>query len=850
MVSQLKKQMRRGPVRSTEIPLPPKADRMQTLELHGHLALKLGQMDVADGAPELEGKTFYVGCWVSPRGFVYGQRAADGTLTLSVPVDTWEDFDTLKLQLYCRMLDPETGLTKPFPLSDAVASIQELCQTCAPPGAVGIPAGPATGKTVVLEFRDPIMELNGTTLVLTARKSVDTTRLKRSAMYDVGKSNEVMERLSKRVGTAIKSNKVRVPSVAEGFVEGIGFLPSAGSPSLGIPPVKTHYGALSALVEGIDRRLPHSVLAYYLQLVLTHQGLTIDQAYALPGQQFAKLVGDVLWGITQTAGGFPYEPDRTVVSGLALDPKGGVKVGLQLVTTEDIGLPFAASNFIGRDLTPPRPADLSQLPVLPADGSPPEDAGAFFRACVEALDAEEHPSVDISMGADDCETSGTAGQIAANTVREEDMSPEAFRRGLEFNARGTSDFHIFKAWTLKDVDKTSAFFMRAQNMMKDRSLKISLVVGLAGGVAANTESTGDMAKTRRRKKKSEPGIDDMQELGGHCFAALRHTDTDGGVYVRLLEGTSCVQIHKELPDGPKYKISYEYKTNKDKKLIKKFEDTLGMTDFLTTLSTFVSDATQVVNDVVGGGGPSQGFRVGIKSSRKIQGFVRPTIVMPCLHSLDPADRVGSQIGFYKWCLYTGLTCDPGDLGSLPLEEGEYAKCLGAGCRPVSLASKSLQGFGLDVDAEQFAVPRAVLNEVWPPMATADQFRGVLALWAPLKSLSLVNADLCPCYRKQGLEYTTITCMESPSSPALIPLIAHMKEGLAREVNRINLARQDSDLITMSVAEIGNGVDITLHVPLRSAKLTFMSSVREGLTKMGWNAPEPVLGKTTGESAGY
>ena len=145
-----------------------------------------------------------------------------------------------------------------------------------------------------------------------------------------------------------------------------------------------------------------------------------------------------------------------------------------------------------------------------------------------------------------------------------------------------------------------------------------------------------------------------------------------------------------------------------------------------------------------------------------------------------------------------------------------------------------------MESKKFEVSRDVLNEVWPPIASHAQFRAVLALWAPLAPLSSVNADLSGL-RKPGVEYETVTCMEAPASPAVAPIVYRLKAALARLANEINLARPDSDGVTMSVAHIGTGVDSTLHVPVRSSKLTFSSSLREAQNRMGWNVREKTAG---------
>lgn len=827
MVSKLKQQMRRarGPAALARPEAP--AGGVQWLELEGKLKLVLGNMDIQDGAPELQGKRIFVGAWVSRTAFVHGERAEDGGVVLRVPVDTERDVDTLKLQLYCLMEDPETRLSKPFPIAEGLASLTEL----------------GAGKTACVEFADPIMGLQPSRMKLTAKAPIDTSRLQRSAMHSVRENNAFMTELGKRVDAGIKTNKVRVPKVTEPFIAGIGFLPSGGNASMGVPAVMTHYGVLSALVDGVDRYLPHAVLAYYLQLVLTHEGLTIDQANALDDRGFARLAGDVLWGVTHTAGGFPYERDLSLATTIALDPDKGFVLGLEPVTSEDVGLPFAASNFIGRDLNPPPAPDLSGLAKA---GSDPR---AVYRACVAAIKGGRWPEHNVALGIDDCETSGMAGKLAANTVRDQDMGPEAFRRGLELKAGvgepqcNPDEFRVFKAWTKQDVNKASAFFTRIQKMLRDNQLSISLVVGLAGGASASTETA---AKTGKDPKRGQT-VDEMDELGGHCFAVLRHVGADPQkMYVRLLEGTSCVKFVPDKRPGEQYHISMGSPGAKGKKDTEVVKQALPLSSFLSLLSSVVAEETRVVNHVIGGGVGPDRAGAGVQAGEPIAGFIRPSLAMPCLHSLDASSRDGGDIQFYKWCMYTGLSSDPGDVGTLPLDPYEHPKCLSAGCRPACLATQGLQGFGLDVDRADFELPRAVLNEVWPPIATHAQFRAVLNLWAPLPSLSAVNADL-GAYRAAGVEYETITCMECPAAPGLVEVVYRLKSALAALVNKINLARPDSDRITMSVARIGTGVDVTMHVPRGTLSLTFMKSLREAKEQMGWGQ---VAKKTKGEDAGY
>lgn len=822
MASELKQKMRRHVRCAPSVAIPSAQQGVQTLELSGRLKLKLGNKEMLQDDPFLADKRVFVGAWVGRREFVYGERAADGAVSLRVPVDTAKDVNMIKFQIYCYMQDPSTRLSKPFPVAESHASLSEL----------------GSGKEARIEFKDPILGLQPSVLKLTAKAAIDTSRLQRSALFDVKKNNDIMTDLIARVDDVLKKNQVRVPKVTESFVSSVAFLPSGGNDAMGIPPVMVHYSMLSRIVDGVDRHIPHAVLAYYLQLVLTHEGLTIDQANALEDSDFAKLAGDVLWGVTHTAGGFPYQRDCGIAPTIQIDPKNGFVVGVGPITSEDIGLPFAASNFLARDLTPHPSPDLSRLASVTASDA---DPAGVFSECAAVIAAGDWPEQNVALGIDDCETSGMAGKLAANTVRDKDMSPEAFARGLGLGP-SSSGPRVFKSWTESDVHKASSFFTRLQGMLRSGSLNISLVVGLAGGAAATVHTTKETGSNSC--KADGPRVDEMEGLGGHCFAVLRHVGADDRLYVRLLEGTSCVKVVRDPPGPPGFVVEMGPQGGR-KGGVMRMQLPLGQ--LLSVLGAAVSEEIRFVNEVIGGGmDPDEAEAVAAEGRKPIAGFLRPTLVTRCLHSLDPSNRASSEIGFYKWCLFTGLAGSSTDVGSMPLDTAEYDQCLSAGCRPAALASAQLRGVGIEVSQEDFVTPCAVLNEVWPPIATDDQFHAVLNLWAPLPSLSTTNADLSP-YRREGVPYETITCMEAAASPALNEVMYRLKAALARLANKINLARKDSDHITMSVARIGTGVDVTLHVPCRPphgvgtagkerslpVTLTFIKSLREAKAQMGW-----------------
>lgn len=826
MVSKLKQTLRAslrpagvGAAPSTELPSAGDDRRVQTLKLEGHVELEWGPEKLKGTSALVGGVRFFVGAWLSSKAFAYGERDDKGNFSLSLSVDTHEDEDLLKLQVYALMCDPETKLTKPFPLGACVSCMHKLCKIS--PGLKGN-AGGDSGVTV--QVNDSIVQTKVCEMSLRAAQPVDTSRLRRSALYSTVQHNHSLSEITKKISKVLESNQVHVPEVAAPFVNGLGYLPNGGEPGLQIPPVQTHYAALSSHVQGVGRPLPHAVLAYFLQTVLTHGGLTIEEALKLPDREFARLAGDVLWGLTSDADGCPYEPDRTLAMGIAIDPMNNLTFGLFPQTSEDIGLPYAQSSFIGRDLTPQvRPdldAELGLVRPARREGRP--DA---FKKLVGVLHSRDWSELCRALLQDDCETSACAGMLATNTVQSEDMSYEAFKKNIV-------GFDAFKGWTDEDVRAVASYFGRLKQMIRSGAISVSLAIGLAGGAAVSSQNT------EQGMSEDAPLIDERKGLGGHCFAVLRHSaGEDDPLFVRLLEGTSCMRTYPERPDGPKYTVQIGSKTGG------KVQKELPMSQFLTVLSSAVSLESQVVNRVIGGGGgPGDGARVGIQGPREIAGFVRPTIVTRCLHSLNLESREDSELGFYKWCLYTGLTGDPCDLGTLPLDDVEYRsqKGVGAGCRPAELASQRLRGVGVTIPPADLERGRQILSEVWPPLADLATFRSVLNLWEPLPPLTQVNKDLAP-RRQQGVTYATVTCMESPASPALVEVVYELKKALFDRANDINAGRKGSDGIFGVPYKLGTGVVVVLHVPERSQVHTFMSSLKEAKAGMGWAEPAVASG---------
>ena len=380
--------------------------------------------------------------------------------------------------------------------------------------------------------------------------------------------------------------------------------------------------------------------------------------------------------------------------------------------------------------------------------------------------------------------------MTAATVKAEDMSPATFMRELAaplaIAAKPGSDgsIRLFRRWSGACYFAASQFYTRLQEMLRSGRLSVELTVGMAGAASA-----------KAGQEDACGGLDDANDLCGHCFAALRFKQADGSLYVRLLEGTTNMRVYHDRPG-----LAYTCKMNLNS-VEKRVE--LPMSKFLTTLSATLESKLKTAG---------------------VATVTRSTVFTPCLHSLDLTSRAGSEIGFYKWCMFTGLAGgDAGGLGSLPLDDLEYPNKLAAGCRPANLANRDLRGVGFDDDAGRGA---AILDEAWPPIMDKEGFHRIMGLWEDLEPLKDANSGIHEAYRRAGETYVAVATMESPASPELSEILYELKALVCREVNKINLKREDSDGAYLTTHLIGTGVAVVAHVVEKSSTCTLVDSLNQ------------------------
>lgn len=360
-----------------------RSDAHPVLVIEGSADLTLGPVKLVSGT---DGLRFYVGAWTGSRryacGAVHGAaedvgvqlastfQHTENRFKLELPIDVGSDPDVLKLQIYCEMLDEDTGITKPFPLVASVVCMHTLCKI----------------KSAVVDFKDPFDTPFAAKLWIGTSSQIDTSRLKKSALYWAAEHNQALDKLGNQVKSRILSSNVVIPKAIEPFIGGTTTLSNGGSLQLGIPPPNLHYATMSQQIGALDARVPHSLLAYNLQQVVTLSGKTIDEVNALGDKEFASFAGDVLWGVTTDATKFEYEGDNTLEMGLVLDlnSAAGIKCKFLPMLTESIIRTYAAAPM--REET-----RLPRVPAGPKDAKrlSPKQEYARLKDLLEAPGARE-----------------------------------------------------------------------------------------------------------------------------------------------------------------------------------------------------------------------------------------------------------------------------------------------------------------------------------------------------------------------------------------------------------------------------------------------------------------------------
>jgi hypothetical protein len=258
---------------------------------------------------------YYVAVWTGHDNYTYAPVCKDtGNVNISVLIPDRHP-DIMKVALLGRAFDEETKLTKNFYLVSGAMDLQKLTPDAVEEREISL-SSPFDTNAVHMRY---------------TCNPIDARRLTTSSLRYVNEWNQQNKALSESMLSAFSANRIQIPDQARGFAEGITFLPGGGGD---FPHISAHDSVLSALVEKVDRKLPHVLLAYFLHLYFVHHGYTPHQLLEMSDADFTKEMFKIFSGPTRDAGFNPYQPDRTW--DLANKAEG-------MMTSENIGNPIPAS---------------------------------------------------------------------------------------------------------------------------------------------------------------------------------------------------------------------------------------------------------------------------------------------------------------------------------------------------------------------------------------------------------------------------------------------------------------------------------------------------------------------------
>lgn len=440
---------------------------MQTLNISGRCCIQLANMpgyteraltrDIGLGkgtglsildlmAPKPVETTYYVAAWTGSNNYTYSPVCKDtGQIYLSVSIPDGHP-DMLKLAVLGRAYDDETQLTKNFYLLSAALDLRK-------PSTKVILSSPFDTNKVNLHY---------------TCSPIDPSRLSASALRYVDTWNKKNADLSKSMLESLAANKVHIPEAARGFAQAITYLPGGGGD---IPDISVHDGVLSAVVDRLNRQVPHVLLAYFLHVYFVHHGYTAKQLLDMDDDAFTREMFKIFAGPTRDAAFNPYQPDRTWdVS----DKTGG------MMTSENIGNPLPASVGIGAKLETRK---LPPLPDVEADWKAGDYASVFKKmgSYLHEHSVEPQEMDELFLMMDDCETSWQMIQRFIATVMRGDMSKYAFESEC-------TSHPCFVNYNEADFDLVSKIFSRCQRILLSKKVSTGSVIGLAGGASASSIS--------------------------------------------------------------------------------------------------------------------------------------------------------------------------------------------------------------------------------------------------------------------------------------------------------------------------------------------------------------------------
>jgi hypothetical protein len=814
------------------------------VKLQGECVVKLNEINIFQGVSQ-EDKIYVCGWIDSHRNTAIAECTWDDknekhkfSIDVQIPDNNPSEF--VKLALYHKVMDTETGLVKMFPIETCAISMRERIQSYmqTKTNEFDMTSENAFSSNLVTSFHIKCLNIHKFHSVNCFCESP----LRKMLLYD-----KAVEDLASKIEEHLSTENLRPPQPAKQFIRGLTYLPFGGVSAQNIPPMRVQYGIMGAMFQTLDRTYPLSFPMYFMHMSMTQNGYTVDDVDKLmcegcKNTKFMDFVSDVLLGFTKDALCFPYQ--RDTFPAIEFMKKGGeTYFHGTLESGEDIGVPGTfADLFTEADKT------------LDAKDAPRIRYGMTMSQLKAIFKDKEYESLSRSFGKDDCESSCFAALMLSKTIMKGNWSID----NLQKIAADTASLNGLTPACLR---RMSMFFTKLSTMFNNGTLQVSPVIGLAGAAAASdssdeggifvpkhgesisqTDVQHRMLSTVNIKKQS---IDACKTAGGHCYAVLRVLHDDNTVCNVLLEGTNSI-YRLRTEDITAHVGHIQHADGTEQKVV---IDTCKLASFL---SHSVSEMTQLcVDDTPIKENDTNGIPGGVNYGR--------TRAQMAVYLPNPS--------FYLWCVYAGVTTpdtkvltdvDCGGKVDRDTPENVYGvipcslnklslndDCLAAGCFPGDLLNQDLQGIKITnsmISDEHMNIGKACLNEICPPNAPEHMYTRLINSWEPLKPLADINQEHRNFRDKFISKFTSgdastpvkwicVNSSESAESPHLTECMFAMKSKIVELTNKKQLADPHWDGAYLTVNKCCTGVNVTTCFPVMTRELTLMRNLREAVHEL-------------------
>lgn len=446
---------------------------------------------------------------------------------------------------------------------------------------------------------------------------------------------------------------------------------------------------------------------------------------------------------------------------------------------------------------------LFRQPPLPPGSIKPLNPRLEYTPCAPCGDGVL-PELYRCISTDDCESSSLNARQAKHALikyakKSVASAGNSVARAAKLKAE-CNGWRVFAKFTDASWSLMSQFVDRAGVMLVGGHLRVMTGVG-----EATNASLEDIKACQAT-------------FCGHCFnVGCIKTPSMEKCVPFLLEGTSSMYSIKVTESTPRVTVHLT-----DTETGKSTAKTLDMPSYLSALASTVLSLCAVVNMPNGGRRPDWGWPM----ETEVAGWVGKTVVSPSLDS-DPK----TPLSFYHRIMYMGWPCTTHGDGSMPVEEGGANGEIAAGCHPFKLTDQGLRCVNAGLPTDGARIMAEVMEEAVPPQAPLELVQKIGNLWLPCRPLEKINTE---AVRQPGVKYHRVVCMESPCAPEYLSIVHEARSRLAKEANRINDARADSD--GSRLYSLLEGTDDLLCIDVMDApcaSMTIVDSIQQAMHNLGW-----------------